>query len=57
MNTDKEMPISFSVWKRRARKPKVACANFIPVDVRGPSSFAKGHVQGAIHIPQGKMTA
>jgi rhodanese-related sulfurtransferase len=31
--------------------------DFILVDVRGPSSFAKGHVQGAINIPHGKMTA
>jgi rhodanese-related sulfurtransferase len=31
--------------------------DFILVDVRGPSSFAKGHVQGAINIPHGKITA
>jgi rhodanese-related sulfurtransferase len=31
--------------------------DFILVDVRGPISFAKGHVQGAINIPHGKMSA
>ena len=31
--------------------------DFILVDVRGSSSFAKGHVQGAINIPHGEMTA
>jgi rhodanese-related sulfurtransferase len=31
--------------------------DFILVDVRGPASFAKGHVAGAINIPHGKMTA
>ena len=31
--------------------------DFILVDVRGPQSFAKGHVGGAINIPHGKMTA
>jgi rhodanese-related sulfurtransferase len=32
-------------------------ADFIVVDVRGPNSFAKGHVKGAINIPHGEMTA
>jgi rhodanese-related sulfurtransferase len=36
---------------------KSATPDFILVDVRGPNSFAKGHVQGAINIPHGKMTA
>ena len=31
--------------------------DFILVDVRGPASFAGGHVPGAINIPHGKMTA
>jgi rhodanese-related sulfurtransferase len=31
--------------------------DFILVDVRGPTSFAQGHVSGAINIPHGKMTA
>jgi rhodanese-related sulfurtransferase len=31
--------------------------DFIIVDVRGPASFANGHVQGATNIPHGKMTA
>ena len=30
--------------------------DFIIVDVRGPASFATGHVHGAINIPHGKMT-
>ena len=30
--------------------------DFVLVDVRGPDSFSKGHVQGAINIPHGKMT-
>jgi rhodanese-related sulfurtransferase len=36
---------------------KSASPDFILVDVRGPNSFAKGHVHGAINIPHGKMTA
>jgi rhodanese-related sulfurtransferase len=32
-------------------------ADFIVVDVRGPNSFAKGHVKGAINIPHREMTA
>jgi rhodanese-related sulfurtransferase len=36
------------------RSPK---PDFILVDVRGPVSFANGHVQGAINIPHGQMTA
>lgn len=31
--------------------------DFILVDVRGPASFAKGHVAGAINIPHRTMTA
>lgn len=31
--------------------------DFILVDVRGPDSFAKGHVKGAINIPHAKLTA
>jgi rhodanese-related sulfurtransferase len=31
--------------------------DFILVDVRGPDSFAKGHVAGAVNLPHGKMTA
>jgi 3-mercaptopyruvate sulfurtransferase SseA len=34
---------------------KSRAPDFILVDVRGPSSFAKGHVQGAINIPHGKL--
>jgi rhodanese-related sulfurtransferase len=30
--------------------------DFVLVDVRGPASFSKGHVQGAINIPHGKIT-
>jgi rhodanese-related sulfurtransferase len=36
---------------------KSAARDFILVDVRGPNSFAKGHVPGAINIPHGKMVA
>ena len=36
---------------------KAAEHDFIVADVRGPNSYAKGHVQGAINIPHGKMTA
>jgi rhodanese-related sulfurtransferase len=31
--------------------------DFIVLDVRGPSAFAKGHVNGAINIPHSEMTA
>jgi rhodanese-related sulfurtransferase len=31
--------------------------DFIVVDVRGPSAFAQGHVEGAINIPHREMTA
>jgi rhodanese-related sulfurtransferase len=31
--------------------------DFIVVDVRGPSAFGKGHVNGAINIPHREMTA
>ena len=30
--------------------------DFVLVDVRGPASFSKGHIQGAISIPHGKIT-
>ena len=30
-------------------------ADFVLLDVRGPDSFAKGHVPGAINIPHGKI--
>jgi rhodanese-related sulfurtransferase len=36
---------------------KSANQDFIVVDVRGPNSFAKGHVKGAINIPHREMTA
>jgi rhodanese-related sulfurtransferase len=36
---------------------KSTAPDFILVDVRGPNSYAKGHVPGAINIPHGKMTA
>jgi rhodanese-related sulfurtransferase len=36
---------------------KSANPDFILVDVRGPNSYAKGHVPGAINLPHGKMTA
>ena len=36
---------------------KSATPDFILIDVRGPNSYAKGHVHGAINIPHGKMTA
>ena len=31
--------------------------DFIVIDVRGPSAFAKGHVNGAINIPHREITA
>src|SRR5579859_3778295 len=31
--------------------------DFIVVDVRGPSAFANGHVEGAINVPHREMTA
>ncbi|WP_316239330.1 rhodanese-like domain-containing protein [Bradyrhizobium sp. SZCCHNR1015] len=34
-----------------------AAPDFILVDVRGPASFAKGHIAGAINIPHRTMTA
>jgi rhodanese-related sulfurtransferase len=34
-----------------------ASQDFILVDVRGPTSFAKAHVNGAINIPHREMTA
>ena len=36
---------------------KSAEPDFIVVDVRGPASFAKGHVRGAINIPHREITA
>jgi rhodanese-related sulfurtransferase len=35
---------------------KSADRDFIVVDVRGASSFAKGHVNGAINIPHREIT-
>jgi len=32
-------------------------ADFVLLDVRGPSLFAKGHVPGAINMPHGKLIA
>ncbi|MCY3874967.1 MAG: rhodanese-like domain-containing protein [Rhodobacteraceae bacterium] len=31
--------------------------DFIVIDVRGPSAYANGHVDGAINIPHGDMTS
>ena len=31
--------------------------DFIVIDVRGPIAFAKGHLEGAINIPHGEITA
>jgi rhodanese-related sulfurtransferase len=36
---------------------KSASQDFIVVDVRGPTSFTKGHVNGALNIPHREMTA
>jgi rhodanese-related sulfurtransferase len=36
---------------------KVANPDFVLADVRGPASFAKGHIAGAINIPHAKITA
>ncbi|MCZ8186845.1 MAG: rhodanese-like domain-containing protein [Beijerinckiaceae bacterium] len=30
---------------------------FVLLDVRGPALFARGHIEGAINLPRGKMTA
>ena len=30
--------------------------DFVLVDVRGPAPFLKGHIQGAINIPHGRIT-
>ena len=30
---------------------------FVLLDVRGPESYAKGHVPGAVHLPHGKIIA
>ena len=32
-------------------------ADFVLVDVRSPAMYAKGHVPGAINLPQGKIVA
>lgn len=29
---------------------------FVLLDVRGPALYAKGHIEGAINLPRGKMT-
>ena len=31
--------------------------DFVLLDVRGADAFAEGHVEGAIHLPHGKITA
>jgi rhodanese-related sulfurtransferase len=36
---------------------KAAERDFVLVDVRGPNEFSSGHVEGAVNIPHGKMTA
>jgi rhodanese-related sulfurtransferase len=36
---------------------RAADPDFILIDVRSPTLYAKGHVPGAINIPHGKMTA
>jgi rhodanese-related sulfurtransferase len=36
---------------------KSADPDFIVVDVRGPASFERGHVEGAVNIPHREMTA
>ncbi len=43
---------SFRLAAAAGEKP-----DFVLVDVRGPASYAAGHVPGAINIPHGKMTA
>ena len=30
-------------------------ADFVLLDVRGPDSFAKGHIPGAVNLPHGKI--
>lgn len=30
---------------------------FVLLDVRGPALYARGHIDGAINLPRGKMTA
>jgi len=35
---------------------KSPAPDFVLVDVRAPALFSKGHVQGAINIPYGKVT-
>jgi rhodanese-related sulfurtransferase len=32
-------------------------ADFVLFDVRGPQSFASGHVPGAVHLPHAQITA
>lgn len=29
---------------------------FVLLDVRGPALFARGHIEGAVNLPRGKMT-
>ena len=31
--------------------------DFVLLDVRGPDAYAKGHVPGALNLPQGKLVA
>lgn len=38
-----------------SRKALGCGADFVLLDVRGPAMFAKGHVPGAINLPQGKI--
>jgi rhodanese-related sulfurtransferase len=34
-----------------------AGADFVLLDVRSPTLFAKGHIQGSVSLPHGKITA
>jgi rhodanese-related sulfurtransferase len=36
---------------------KSGSPGFVLLDVRGPTSYAKGHVPGAINVPHGKIVA
>jgi rhodanese-related sulfurtransferase len=36
---------------------KSGSPGFVLLDVRGPASYAKGHVPGAINVPHGKIVA
>ncbi|QYF95576.1 rhodanese-like domain-containing protein [Massilia sp. PAMC28688] len=31
--------------------------DFVLLDVRGPAQFAAGHIDGAVHLPHGKIVA